>query len=81
MHYEHKLTLKLNKSSIEKAKRNKQSHSFMVENYFNLITEDEKESKIEISPNMLELSGIISLPDDFNLKKEYGEHLEDKYLK
>ena len=36
-------------------------------------------NEIEISPNVLELSGIIKLPKDIDLKKEYGKHLEEKH--
>jgi len=79
-----KLTLKLNKRSIDRAKRyahrNKQSLSAIVENYFNLITEKESMDDIEISPNVLELSGIIKLNDDLDLREVYGKHLEEKYL-
>lgn len=80
-----KLTLKLNKRVIERAKKyakkNKKSLSVLVENYFNLIAEKEISDKIEISPNVLELSEIISLSEDINLKELYGKHLEEKYLK
>jgi len=80
-----KLTLKLNKNVIEKAKkyaekRNKSLSAF-VEDYFNYLTEKNKKEEIKISPNVLELSGIIELPADFNLKQNYGKHLEEKYLK
>jgi len=79
-----KLTLKLNKRSIDRAKRyahrNKQSLSAIVENYFNLIAEKENMDEIEISPNVLELSGIIKLDEDLDLREVYGKHLEEKYL-
>ena len=52
-----KLTLKLNKRAIDRAKRyaqkNKQSLSVMVENYFNLISDKESQTEISISPNVL----------------------------
>ena len=80
-----KLTLKLNKRSIERAKRyakkNKQSLSGMVENYFNIISDKETSSEFEVSPNVLELSGIIQLSDDINIKESYNKHLEEKYSK
>lgn len=80
-----KLTLKLNKHAIERAKRyakkHRQSLSVMVENYFNILSEKENGSKIEISPNVLELSGIIKLSEDVNIKEMYGQHLEEKYSK
>jgi len=78
-----KLTLKLNKRSIERAKRyakrNKQSLSGIVENYFEIISEKESSNDIEISPNVLELAGIIKLSDDEKIKDLYGKHLEEKY--
>ena len=80
-----KLTLKLNKRAIERAKKyakkNKKSLSVMVENYFNMIAEKDSSDGIEISPNVLELSGIIKLPNNLDLKEIYGKHLEEKYSK
>lgn len=80
-----KLTLKLNKRSIDKAKKyakkNKQSLSGIVENYFNIISNQEILDEIEISPNVRELSGIINLSENVNLKESYGKHLETKYSK
>lgn len=80
-----KLTLKLNKRAIERAKRyakkHKQSLSVMVENYFNVISEKENGNGIDISPNVLELSGIIKLPKDVDIKEMYGKHIEEKYSK
>ena len=78
-----KLTLKLNKKAIDRAKkyaqRNKQSLSVMVEKYFNLISDKESITEIEISPNVLELSGIIKLPEHINMKEIYRNHIEAKY--
>ncbi|MBZ0181025.1 MAG: DUF6364 family protein [Melioribacteraceae bacterium] len=80
-----KLTLKLNKRAIERAKRyakkNKTSLSGMVENYFNMIANKEEKNNIDISPNVLELSGILELSKEINIKEEYGKHLEEKYAK
>ncbi len=79
-----KLTLKLNKKAIERAKKfaakNNKSLSVLVENYFNLISEKEDSEEIEISPNVLELSGIVKAPKRTDVKKEYRKHLEEKYL-
>lgn len=80
-----KLTLKLNKKSIERAKKyarkNKKSLSSMVENYFNIVSEKNEITDIEISPNVLELSGVINLKKHINIKKEYQKHIENKYSK
>lgn len=80
-----KLTLKLNKKAIDRAKkyaqRNKQSLSVMVEKYFNLISDKESITEIEISPNVLELSGIIKLPEHINMKEVYRDHIGAKYSK
>jgi hypothetical protein len=78
-----KLTLKLNKGAIERAKRyarkNKQSLSALVENYFNLISEEEKAQGIEISPTVKELSGIVNLGKDFDSRKDYRKYIMEKY--
>jgi hypothetical protein len=62
-----KLTLRLNKKTIERAKKytrkNKKSLSARVENYFNAISGGKVFDEINISPNVLELSGIISIPE------------------
>ncbi|MCC6256133.1 MAG: hypothetical protein IT276_14550 [Ignavibacteriaceae bacterium] len=80
-----KLTLKLSKKAIERAKKyakkNKKSLSGIVENYFNMISNKESLNEIEISPNVLELSGIINLSEDINVKEAYGKHIEEKYSK
>lgn len=79
-----KLTLKLSKRTIERAKRyaskNKQSLSLLVENYFNILSDKNAVPEIELSPNVIELSGIIKLGNDIDIKKEYGKHLVEKYL-
>ncbi|EMY82553.1 hypothetical protein ES731_02015 [Psychroflexus gondwanensis] len=76
-----KLTLSLNENIIETAKRyaksNKTSLSKLIESYLNSITEERKES--EITPLVKSLSGVISIPDDFDEKQEYTSFLMDKY--
>ncbi|MFA6598953.1 MAG: DUF6364 family protein [Ignavibacteriaceae bacterium] len=78
-----KLTLKLNKRAIDRAKKyarkNKQSLSVMVEKYFNLIADKESISEIEISPNVLELAGIVKLSENINVREIYRKHIEEKY--
>ncbi len=80
-----KLILKLNKKTIDRAKRyaknNKKNLSVMVEKYFNSILEKDTLKEIDISPNVLELSGVIKLSKDNNIKEVYGKHIEEKYSK
>lgn len=77
-----KLTLKLDSDSISRAKiysaENGISLSSMVERFFNGLTVSGKNS-FEYSPIVKELSGIISLSDDYDYKADYIEHLESKY--
>lgn len=82
-----KLTLKLDKKVIEKAKiyaaSQKHSLSFMVENYLKAITSTQStqnNNDIEISDfvKSISLKGVI-LPQDFNYKKEIQEILVNKY--
>ncbi|MCK6620786.1 MAG: hypothetical protein HUU32_08510 [Calditrichaceae bacterium] len=78
-----KLTLQINNDVIEKAKSYaKEKHislSTLVENFLHSLAGDKEKFDMEISPVVQELSGIIELPEDFNLKKEYTEYLIEKY--
>ncbi len=77
-----KLTLKLNENIIEKAKEyaksKKISLSDLIENYLQKLTDDKK-SKNRITPLVKSLSGVISLPKDYNYKKDYTDYLTNKY--
>lgn len=78
-----KLTLKLDKDIIEQAKLYaKEKHtslSVLVANYFKTLAENKYEAEIELSPIVQELSGIIELPEDYNLKEDYTDYLIKKY--
>ncbi len=78
-----KLTIQLDSNVIDKAKQYAQSQktslSKMIESYLRNITSAEKKKDMEISPLVKSLTGIIELPDDFDYKKDYIEHLTDKY--
>lgn len=78
-----KLTLSLNNDIISKAKayakKNHTSLSVLVENYFRFITEKNVKELKPISPLVEELSGIIDLPEDFELEKEYTDYITHKY--
>ena len=77
-----KLTLKLDEDVIEKAKEyakvKKTSLSDLIENYLQKLTNDKK-SKKTITPLVKSLSGVISLPKDYNHKKDYTDYLTNKY--
>jgi len=79
-----KLTLKLNRETIEKAKtyasQKKVSLSRIIENYLNSLTSDAKdEGSIEISPFVKSLSSGKKIPADLDYKKEYSDRLMKKY--
>lgn len=81
-----KLTLKLDKTVIEKAKiyaaKQKISLSFIVENYLKAITSMEKTEtyeEVKISEFVKSISiGNGEIPADFDYKKEYYDHLIEK---
>jgi len=77
-----KLTLKLNESVIELAKKyakeNNISISKMVENYLQAIT-SKKKKHIEVSPLVESLTGIIELKEK-DYRKDYTNFLSKKYL-
>lgn len=78
-----KLTLRLDKDVIERAKIHAHNHkvslSKMIESYLESITKQNVETKTSISPLVESLSGVIDLPSEFDYKKEYRDYLEDKY--
>lgn len=81
---ETKLTLRLNEDVIERAKiyarKNQVSLSKMIESYLDSVTSENKEDKkITITPLVESLSGVISLPSDFDYKNEYRDFLHQKY--
>ena len=77
-----KLTLNLNKSIIESAKDyakdNKVSLSKLIESYLNSLIIKEKK-KIEISPLVESLTGVIPAQSDKNSENDYYEYLSKKY--
>jgi len=82
-----KLTLKLDKNVIEKAKvyaaEHKHSLSLLVENYLKTIIEIERKEntkEIEISSFVKSLAvGKGQVPVDFDYKKDRQEYLSQKY--
>jgi hypothetical protein len=83
-----KLTLSLEKEVIEQAKiyakGTGRSLSEMVESYFrNLTSKKEKNSNDnnDIEEQLKKITGIVTLPADFDEKKAVQDYLEEKYLK
>lgn len=77
-----KLTLNLNKNTIERAKdyakENSISLSKLIENYLNSLTKkQQKETKI--SPLVESLTGIIPNESEQKNKEDYYEYLNKKY--
>jgi len=81
-----KLTLKLDKFVIDKAKdyatTHKRSLSRIIESYLRSLVskKNPKDSDdIEISPFVKSMTTGVKIPADFNYKKEYGDYLTHKY--
>jgi len=78
-----KLTLKLNESSIARAKKYVSSVgtslSDAVEKFFDSLTLNNQSEEFVYSPLVKELAGIISLSENYNYKEEYTSYLESKY--
>jgi antitoxin component of RelBE/YafQ-DinJ toxin-antitoxin module len=79
---ETKLTLRLDKKIIDRAKDYAQNHNIslskMVESFLDSLTK-QKSKDIEITPLVESLSGVVKLPKDFDYKKEYANYLTEKY--
>jgi hypothetical protein len=79
-----KLTLSIDKDVARRAKiyarSNGRSLSDVVENYLKLLTKNSSVEDSEFTPRVKSLLGCISLPDDFDYKKEIADYLTKKYL-
>jgi macrodomain Ter protein organizer (MatP/YcbG family) len=77
-----KLTIKLDSDVISRAKRyaqqRKTSLSRLIESYLDSVTKKESDD-IEITPLVKSISGIISLPNDYDFKKDRTDYLIKKY--
>ena len=77
-----KLTLTIEGKIIDSAKvyarKTGKSLSDIVENYLKSLTSEE-ETKGALPPKISRLMGSITLPDDFDYKKDLGERLMKKY--
>ena len=79
-----KLTLTVNKATIEKAKKyaqkNGKSISSLVENYLNalVIKDGHKEA---YSPAVMKLLGSVNIPAGFDYKSEISSSINEKYSK
>lgn len=81
-----KLTLKLDRIVIIKAKEYAASHnkslSRMIESYLkSLVDKDPKYSdeQFEISPFVKSIRSGVKIPADFDHKKVYTDYLKEKY--
>jgi len=82
---DNKLTLKLNKDVIEKAKEYAKLHqrslSRIIEAYLkSLVSNEESENKkgFHISPFVKSMSTGVHIPADLDYKSEYADHLRKK---
>jgi hypothetical protein len=79
-----KLTLSIDKDVARKAKvyakSNGRSLSDLVENYLKLLTRNSSIEDSEYTPLVKSLLGCMTLPEDFDYKKEVADYLTKKYL-
>ncbi len=77
-----KLTLSLDKTIIESAKKyaksNNISLSKLIESYLQSLTKRNEDTS-EITPLVESLSGVISLDKEFDVKDVYTDYLIEKY--
>lgn len=81
-----KLTLKLNKDVIEKAKEyassQKRSLSRIIETYLQSLSIPESsvnDEEIQISPFVKSMASGVKIPADLDYKNEYIKYLTEKY--
>jgi len=79
-----KLTLTIEQSVIEKAKKYAQkrerSLSDLIENYLKALTSVSIDNEDDLTPTVKSLRGSFKLPKNFNYKKDLTDCLSEKYL-
>ncbi len=79
-----KLTLTIEESIIEKAKvyakNSKRSLSDIIENYLKIITNENTQDQVELTPIVKSLKGSFSAPKNLDYKKELSKTLSEKYF-
>jgi hypothetical protein len=79
-----KLTLTIEQTIIEKAKKYAKDHgrslSDIVENYLKGITKEDNIDSIELTPIVKSLKGSFKAPKNNDYKKELSKRLTEKYL-
>lgn len=80
-----KLTLNIDKDVAHRAKvyakKEGRSVSDLVENYLKLLTKNSEIEDSEYSPRVKALLGSVSLPRDFDYKRELADALVKKHLR
>ena len=78
-----KLTLTIEQSLIEKAKRyakgQGRSLSDIVENYLKVVTNEDHSTVIDSTPITSSMKGAFKAPKDFDYQKELVKGLSEKY--
>lgn len=79
-----KLTLTIEQAIIKRAKKyakqKGRSLSDIIENYLKVITKEESDTDIEITPLTKALRGSFKAPKELDYKKELTKGLSEKYL-
>jgi hypothetical protein len=79
-----KLTLNVDHEVIQRAKifakSRGRSLSDLVESYLKMISENQPAGNSDLSPKVKSLLGALSLPGDFDYKKELGDAIIRKHL-
>jgi hypothetical protein len=79
-----KLTLTIEQSIIEKAKRyareRERSLSDLIENYLRALINEKEIDEDDSSSTIKQLRGSFKLPKNFDYKKELTDSLTKKYL-
>lgn len=79
-----KLTLTIEQTIIEKAKKyaggKGRSLSDIVENYLKVITKEDNNESINLTPIVKSLKGSFKAPENIDYKKELTKRLKEKYL-
>jgi hypothetical protein len=52
-----------------------------VESYFKVLTADNSDVELQVSPKLKAIKGVLKVSADYDYKKELSDTLAKKYLK
>ena len=74
-----KLTLRLNQEVLEQAEQYAKTQNVSLSKLVETLLSQLPRENEDVSPLVKSLSGVITLPDDYDHKSDYADYVNKKY--